>query len=315
MSRFSLSLVIPALNEERNLTRLLASLGDQEPLDIDVETIVVDNGSSDRTVEVARSYGARVLNAEGTVAALRNHGVSAANGPVVAFLDADVTITPAWAHRLDEVVGAIRAEDRLVTGAWYKVRPNASWIEVYWFKPLEEGPHSHINSGNLFVHRDSYLRLGGMDEALVTGEDYEFCARATREGMIVQEDPLLETIHWGYPKTLLEFWRREVWHGLGDCKDLASFVKSKVAVTAAAFTLSLLASLIAFLSMKFGYGAIYLGFAILVSGGASAMKFGGHGATTIVVNSFFFAVYFLARTYSVLTRLLGIKWRTRHDSS
>lgn len=83
-----ISIVIPARNEEENISELLESI--EEDDFEDYEIIVVDGDSSDRTVEVAKEYGAKVIEGplQGTSAA-RNKGWKASEGDIIYFLDAD----------------------------------------------------------------------------------------------------------------------------------------------------------------------------------------------------------------------------------
>lgn len=95
----SLSIVIPAYNEEKLLTSLLSSirhsiqtLHDSYP-EYPIEIIVVDNNSTDRTPEVARSYQAKVvLEEKRNVSAARNRGAKIASGDYVVFIDADYRV-------------------------------------------------------------------------------------------------------------------------------------------------------------------------------------------------------------------------------
>jgi glycosyltransferase involved in cell wall biosynthesis len=99
--RMSLSVVIPARNEEKLLGACLEALGDQwDPVN---EIIVVDNNSTDRTVSVAQSHaGVRVVaEPRRGITYARNTGFDAATAALIARIDADTIVTPGWA-------GAIR---------------------------------------------------------------------------------------------------------------------------------------------------------------------------------------------------------------
>ena len=89
-----ISVIVPALNEGSVIRRCLASLQQQRLPSDCFEVIVVDNGSTDRTREIARSFGGSlavtVLERSGVrIAALRNLGAATARGEFLAFLDAD----------------------------------------------------------------------------------------------------------------------------------------------------------------------------------------------------------------------------------
>src|SRR5215217_5553243 len=97
----SVSFVVPVRDDALRLRRCLASIArNQYP---DLEVVVADNGSRDGSAGVAREAGARVLALPGLkVAELRNRAAGAAQGEVLAFIDADHEIDPAWAaHAVD----------------------------------------------------------------------------------------------------------------------------------------------------------------------------------------------------------------------
>ena len=105
-----LSVVICSLNGAAGVDRCLRALAAQK--DVDLQVIVVDDGSTDETSAVASEHGVTVIRHEVNrgLAAARNTGVAAATAPVVAFLDDDCEPEPEWARELldayeDGVVG------------------------------------------------------------------------------------------------------------------------------------------------------------------------------------------------------------------
>lgn len=230
-----LSFVIPARNEERFLAGTISSIRAHASRWTH-EVILVDNGSEDATRAIARSAGCTVCeDAAKTIAALRNTGARRASGEVLVFLDADVRITAAWGAAIGTVIDQIRREKLLITGARCRVAENPGWIERHWFGPMATESGQYINSGHLVVGRELFEDMSGFDESLVTGEDWEFCRRGRRRGARVANNPVLETIHEGYPKTLAQFIRREKWHGLQDFRTLESFLQSRPAQFGAAY--------------------------------------------------------------------------------
>lgn len=98
----TLSVVIIAHNEEANIGRTLASV---KPLvaEENGEIIVVDSGSTDRTVEIARSYGAKVFIEEWKgYAAQKNSAISKASGAWILSLDADESLSPELAKEIEK---------------------------------------------------------------------------------------------------------------------------------------------------------------------------------------------------------------------
>ncbi len=94
-----ITVVIPTLNEEKYLPRCLESLSKQTLSNFDV--IVVDGGSTDRTVEIADSFGAKIIKlGEANLAKQRQIGFEAANTEIIASLDADTYVPEKWLEEL-----------------------------------------------------------------------------------------------------------------------------------------------------------------------------------------------------------------------
>src|SRR5262245_27414882 len=148
------SVIIPVYNGERFLAEAIDSAFAQEYRPIEV--IVVDDGSSDRSAEIARSYSeVRVLSQENMgPAAARNAGIDASTGAFLAFLDADDVMLPA---KLTRQVDYIRSHPdvRCTQGAWevFGDDVDRAFPEV---PPPPDGPLDVIASQAL-VH----LRAGG----------------------------------------------------------------------------------------------------------------------------------------------------------
>ena len=87
-----LSIIIPALNEEKYLPLLLKEIKKQNFAD-DLEIIVADAGSEDKTVEIAKNYGCKIVQG-GLPARGRNEGAKIAQGDIFLFMDADNIYLP-----------------------------------------------------------------------------------------------------------------------------------------------------------------------------------------------------------------------------
>src|SRR5689334_13545609 len=101
-----LSVIVPAFNEELYLPETLSSLRDSASIcRCAVELIVVDNASADRTADIARSCGAKVVyEARRNISKVRNTGAKSAQGDVLVFVDADTIVPP---HFLDRIAEAM----------------------------------------------------------------------------------------------------------------------------------------------------------------------------------------------------------------
>src|SRR5579859_2131774 len=130
----SISIIIPALNEEKMIGRCLESLTKLAFARDQFEVLVVDNGSRDRTLAIAESFKDRlnlkVLQQAGVrISALRNLGARAASGGILAFLDADCLAPAGW---LDRVFTLTRADGAGVLGAHYLLPEDSTWVGRTW---------------------------------------------------------------------------------------------------------------------------------------------------------------------------------------
>lgn len=296
-----ISFIIPAYNEAENIEAVIASIRHYVDTKYRYEILVVDHGSCDATAELAEGSGAIVLHRpHGTIAGLRNHGVSHSSGKVLIFLDADISLTPAWQANIDSVMSSLTAGDRILTGSWVSIPEDPSWLEKFWFRPLQREDNSHINSGHLIIARQLFDEIGGFDDSMETGEDYEISMRAKKHGVELIDDVTLKVVHEGYPKTLTEFARREFWHGKGDATSLSAILQSRVAIVSLLF-ICLHAVLLGLLIATYWTAAIITAAAIIALVLViSSTKYAGEPVHTIIINSVIYYVYFWARALSTI---------------
>ncbi len=221
-----LSVIIPAKNEEKfigdcleNLLYSLKSWGGS------YEIFLVDNGSTDTTIDIAASRGCKIIEAPGaTISRLRNIGGERAKGDIFVFLDADCLVAPEWASlclkKFDDqqiaIVGT-RAVSSSEDATWVE----RSWTQLMVSSSIRQGFVDWIGTSNLFIRKDVFRVIGGFDEDLQTAEDVNLCYRVAAEGFLIFLDKRVDTIHLRESKTLKELFRREYWRG----KDsLRSFV-------------------------------------------------------------------------------------------
>lgn len=177
------SIVIPTLNEEEMLSRLLDSIKIQEFNDYEI--IVADARSKDRTREVAAEYGCKVVDG-GLPAAGRNAGAAAAQGDFLFFLDADVIIPKGFISNVYNEM-----QDRYFDLATCEIRPLSDYR-------LDRVIHKMINLAvvlNLradpkafgfciFVTRRLFQRVKGFDETIYVAEDNDFVKRAAEHSKL-----------------------------------------------------------------------------------------------------------------------------------
>lgn len=176
-----LSIIIPAKNEEVLLPKLLKSIKEQKFTDYEV--IIADAGSTDRTKEVARSYGAKVIKG-GLPARGRNAGAEAAQGELLLFLDADVILPENF---LEKAIDEFKA--RKLDAACSPAIPitDSKKIKVFFdlaynlpIAKLEKiSPHG---AWAILAKKDLCRRVKGYDEGLKLREDHDFVKRLARAG-------------------------------------------------------------------------------------------------------------------------------------
>jgi glycosyltransferase involved in cell wall biosynthesis len=162
--------VVPARNASATLPRTLACLARQN-FDGLFEVVVVDNGSTDDTAEVAARAlpAARVIRKEpGAVGSARNRGVVEATGERIAFVDSDCYPAPTW---LAQGLACLEGAD-LVQGA---VVPDPAVIMGPFDRTVSVGGESGLyETANLFVTRALFERVGGFEDWIVPDLDAPF---------------------------------------------------------------------------------------------------------------------------------------------
>jgi len=179
------SLIVPAYNEEFLLPATLRALtAGIRTLGLDAEVLVVDDGSTDRTAEIARDSGARVVAVNlRHIAGARNAGGRAATGEVLIFVDAD-TIVPL--EILRDAVRAIEA-GAVGGGAGVRYRPGeVRWAAVVTAIIIWVMRRTKWAAGCfVFVRRDVFDRVGGFDERYFASEEIHFSRAVKKHGRFV----------------------------------------------------------------------------------------------------------------------------------
>ena len=180
----TISVIIPTLNEEENLPRTLACLS----ASAFTEIIIVDGGSTDGTLSVAREFcastaNARVITSPQGRALQMNEGARASQGEILLFLHADTQL-PAQAGRIVESALA----KRNAVGGRFDVRfdsPSA-WSRIISSFMNQRSRLTGIVTGDqaLFVRRQVFELLGGFAQIPLM-EDIEFSSRLQQAGRTV----------------------------------------------------------------------------------------------------------------------------------
>ena len=213
MGHVLISCIIPVYNGERYLREAIDSVLAQahRPLEI----IVVDDGSTDGTADVAAGYGARldyVRQSNAGPAAARNRGLSLAQGEFVAFLDADDLWHP---EKLQRQMARFQARSEL----GYCV----AHVQNFWIPELEEEAEKFRDhriakalpsyvTATLVARRSVFDAMGQFDPALGHGDSTEWFLRAAEDGTVMELLPdvlLYRCLHQANRSRLLASQSRE----------------------------------------------------------------------------------------------------------
>ena len=173
-----ISIVIPALNEAQYLPKLLECLSRQTKQNFEV--IVADAGSTDSTREIARSYGAKVVEG-GMPAVGRNRGAAHAKGDFIFFIDADIQIPDNFIETATEEI-----EKRSIDLATAEAYPLSSLtIDKIMHKfanifiKLYKDSNPRIPGYCILIRRSIFEKIGGFNETIQVAEDHDLVKRAT----------------------------------------------------------------------------------------------------------------------------------------
>jgi len=180
VQRPSVSVIVPVYNAGEYLAEALDSVlaQDYDP----VEVVVVDDGSTDGSAAIAAQRPVRLIRrAHAGIASTRNAGVAAANGELIAFLDADdVWLPGTLALRVEHLIANPELDYVLarieIFGDGELKAP--SWLPADWASRPQPGMLP------TFVGRAALVAaIGGFDEAFVLGEDGDWLARLSDAGV------------------------------------------------------------------------------------------------------------------------------------
>lgn len=179
MHKKLVTIVITTKNEERNIENCLKSISAQTYKSI--ETIVVDNNSTDHTKKIARRYTQYVFNRGPERSAQRNFGALKSNGEYILFLDADMILT-------DGVITA--CIEKMNTQIGGVIIPEISFGDGFWaqVKSLERSFYvgNDLIEAARFFPKKVFEEIGGFDESITGPEDWDFSQRVKEKYPLVR---------------------------------------------------------------------------------------------------------------------------------
>lgn len=172
------SVIIPTRNSAQFLDTCLTSIKNQSYKNIEI--IVVDNNSTDKTKEIAKKYTDKVFNKGHERSAQRNYGAKKSKGDFLIFIDSDMELTSKVIEKCikkisnNNVSALIIPEKSIGIGFWAecKALERSFYVGVNWMEAAR------------FFRKTAYIQVDGYDENMVSGEDWDMSQRVEKLGII-----------------------------------------------------------------------------------------------------------------------------------
>jgi GT2 family glycosyltransferase len=194
------SVVVCSYNDEPTLRDCLEGLAEQSYPDYEV--IVVNDGSTDATGDIAREFDVRLIETENHgLSRARNTGLAAATGDIVAFVDGDARPDPEW---LSFLAASFAGSDSAAVGGPNLPWPNAGRVaEAVATAPggpthvlISDDEAEHIPGCNMAFRREVLEAIGGFDPQFhAAGDDVDVCWRAREQGFRIGFTPAAVVWH------------------------------------------------------------------------------------------------------------------------
>jgi len=300
------SIVIPAFNEEAYIKRCLESVLKIDYPKDKFSVYVIDNGSSDNTFEIAKQFTDVEVRKKlgGHVGSVRNYGASLSSARYLAFLDSDCIVPESW---LIDAADVLQNNAVGAVGGGYLAQEDGGWVETAWVVE-QHIPQLEVKSlagGCFIVRRELFDAIEGFNEQLGAGEDDELTQRIIKQGFKVLSLRRLAVVHLGYPKSLRDIIKRQIWHGSSQLYSAENLYDPMLLLTHLVL-LGLIASV--FMALN---GAFFSAFAtavislVLPSILAFYKKSAKRGLSKIGLNKsiqmiFIYTAFFTGRSYGLL---------------
>jgi glycosyltransferase involved in cell wall biosynthesis len=183
----NLSIIIPTLNEERNIGNVLSDISKQDFSKNNIEVIVADAESTDNTRNIVEQYGAKIVNG-GIPSIARNNGSKEARGDILYFMDSDIRInndflTKSYIEFISRILDVAGMDNHPIYDENYKSRHKMIINSINWlankliFRASEYTDKPKAIGTCMLFNKKSFMDSGGFDETIYWGEDTEMAQR------------------------------------------------------------------------------------------------------------------------------------------
>jgi glycosyltransferase involved in cell wall biosynthesis len=203
------SVIVPTKNSEKDLRESLDSIKKQTYQNI--ELIVVDNFSTDRTRESAREFGAAIYVIGPERSTQMNYGGKVAKGEYVYFMGSDFVLTQGL---IEECVRLVSIGHDAVIVWNVSDQSKSIWAKTRYYERLSYYG-SNVYEGARFVKRDIFLEVGGFDEGIFANEDIALGRKLMEIGARTGRTENNYELHIGEPRKLKEVVLKSYYYGGG----------------------------------------------------------------------------------------------------
>lgn len=218
------SFIIPHKGRFDMLSETLRSIAEQAYPPDKIEVIVV---SQTPEIENNQLLGNNLINLKiilrpesETISVLRNHGAKQANGDYFAFLDADIFISPNWISCMMSHLNS--SQERVIVSAMQVCAPSSPPLEhirTCLSNAELDTNVAFLPGRNLFLTRQTFEKIGGFPEHLITCEDYYFTDKAAQLGRLFYTSDATY-IHLGEDKEFSGMFKKEIWRGQSNLQSI-----------------------------------------------------------------------------------------------
>ncbi|MBD3155535.1 MAG: glycosyltransferase [Candidatus Aenigmarchaeota archaeon] len=203
------SIIIPAYNEEKTISKCLSSIKKLCYPKSKLETIVIDDGSIDNTAKVVSKFDVNLIKGgHKGVGIARNLGIKKSKGEIIVFVDADEVMNKVF---LREIVDPYKDKSVVGVDCSYKLFNTESKIARLHFLRIFLGMKEPGSPYPRSCRKKTIKEIGEIRPRFGYYDDWDFKVRISEKGEILRvEDAVLKRIE---PKNMKETWRQNKWAG------------------------------------------------------------------------------------------------------
>ncbi len=197
-----ISIIIPLFNEEVLIAETLQSIMkaktnfEQESNNV-LEVIIVDNNSTDSSVDICKKYNVNIVTEKiHNIAKVRNTGAKYATGDVLCFLDADSTVSSNIFSLIKE---RMCSEDYIGGGTKFKLDKNNLFFKLIYIGSNIFTRIFNLSGVLIYINKEDFEKLGGFNEKYYAAEDIDFVLKMKDLGKVYNKK--FSNIQQGYVVT------------------------------------------------------------------------------------------------------------------